>query len=183
MDEAKNLIDRTNRFYIDMSRKVLTEKEYEIIYQMLVNKKPVIELANDYNVSHQRIRQIYKDAYNKVKSITELFQEIDFYKQRRDKLRADYRNEYNELRTLDEATKAEVLKKKLIESAFPFSKRLWNMLFSLDIHTIGNLVAIPLQEYQNFRGFKTVCKKELIAFIEFENIEELFEGYRNWSKK
>ncbi|PZR27584.1 MAG: hypothetical protein DI535_10185 [Citrobacter freundii] len=183
MEEVKNLIDRTNIFYIDMSRKVLTEKEYEIVYQMLVNKKTIIELANDYNLTRERIRQIYRDAYNKVKSITELFQEIDYYKQRRDKLRADYRNEYSELRMLDEAAKAEVLKKKLIESAFPFSKRLWNMLAALDIHTIGDLATIPLQEYQNFRGFKIVCKKELKAFIEFEHIEELFEGYRNWSSK
>lgn len=79
--------------------------------------------------------------------------------------------------------KNDLLKKKLIDSAFPFSKRLWNMLVSLDIHTIGDLVAIPLQEYQNFRGFKSVCKKELIAFIEFQHIEELFEGYHNWRKK
>lgn len=41
---------------------------------------------------------IDKDAYNKVKSITELFQEIDYYKRHRDKLKADYRNEYSELR-------------------------------------------------------------------------------------
>ncbi|RDC55354.1 hypothetical protein DU508_17425 [Pedobacter chinensis] len=178
MDEAKNLIDRTNSFYIDMSKKVLTEKEYEIIYQMLVSKKPIIELANDYNLSSERIRQIYRDAYNKVKSITELFQEIDYYKQRRDKLKGECRNDFREIRMLDDAEKTEVLKKKLIDSAFPFSKRLWNMLVSLDIHIIGDLVSIPLQEYQNFRGFKRVCKSELIAFIEFENIEELFDGYQ-----
>ncbi|WP_028298573.1 sigma factor-like helix-turn-helix DNA-binding protein [Olivibacter sitiensis] len=183
MEEVKSLIDRTNKFYIDMSRKVLTEKEYEIVYQMLVNKKPIIELANDYNLTRERIRQIYRDAYNKVKSIAELFQEIDYYKQHRDKLRADCRNEYSELRMLNEAANAEVLEKKLIDSAFPFSKRLLNMLVSLDIHTIGDLVAMPLQEYQNFRGFKTVCKKELKAFIEFKHLEELFDSYRDWSKK
>jgi len=182
MDNKKNIIDRTNIFYLDMSRKVLTEKEYEIIYQMLVNKKPVIELANDYNVSHQRIGQIYKDAYNKVKSITELFQEIDYYKQYRDQLKAGYRNENKELRKVNSVEKTDVLKRNLIDSAFPFSTRLWNMLVSLDIHTIGDLVAIPLQEYQKFRGFKTVCKMELKTFIEFECIEELFDDYLNWSK-
>lgn len=113
MDEEKSIIDRTNNFYIDMSRKVLTEKEYEIIYQMLVSKKPIIELANEYNLSRERIRQIYKDAYNKVKSITELFQEIDYYKQYRDKLREDYRNEYKELRKLNDAEKKRPAEKEI----------------------------------------------------------------------
>ena len=183
MDEEKNIIDRTNRFFIEMSRKVLTEREYEILYQMLVNKKPMVMLANDYKLSRERIRQIFRDAYNKVKSITELFQEIDYYKELRDKLRADYRKEYRELRKWDDAEKNEVLKKKLIDSAFPFSKRLWNILVSLDIYSIGDLAAIPLEEYQRFRGFKRMCKRELIAFIKFENIEELFDGYHKWSKK
>ncbi len=182
MDEEKKIIDRTNIFYLDMSRKVLTEREYKVIYQMLVSKKTILELANEYYLSRERIRQIYIDAYNKVKSITELFQEIDHYKQLRDKLRSDYRNGNVELQLLNDAEKEALLKKKLIDSVFPFSRRLWNMLVSLDIHTIGDMVAVPLQEYQNFRGFKTACKKELKAFIEFENIEELINGYRHWSK-
>lgn len=183
MDEEKNIIERTNSFYIDMSRRILTEKEYDIIYKMLVNKRPIIELANEYNLSRERIRQIYWDTYSKVKSITELFQDIDFYKQRRDQLREECQNEYKYLRTLNDAEKEDLLKKKLINSAFPFSKRLLNLLVSLEIYSIEDLVGIPLKEYQNFRGFNTLCKKELKAFIDFENIEELFDGYYKWSKK
>jgi len=182
MDNEKNIIDRTNRFYLDMSKNVLTEREHEIMYQMLIDKKPIVELASHYNLSRERIRQIYKDAYDKIKSFTDLFKDIDYYKRLRNKLREDYRTEYRKLRKPDNEGKEQVLNKKLIDSAFPFSKRLWNMLMYLDINTIGDLTSIPLPDYEKFRGFKTVSKKELLSFIEFENIEDLFDDYTKWSK-
>jgi hypothetical protein len=74
------------------------------------------------------------------------------------------------------------LQMKLIESEFSFSKRMLNMITYLELVTLGDLTAIPLKNLKNFRGFKTQCKRELIAFIEFESIESLFEGYREWKK-
>ncbi|MNE75314.1 hypothetical protein D3C80_1714590 [compost metagenome] len=57
---------------------------------------------------------------------------------------------------------------------------MYSMFEVLDIHTIGQLCEIPLVDFHRFRGFKEQCKKELIAFIEFENIEHLFEGFSVW---
>ncbi len=36
------------------------------------------------------------------------------------------------------------LNKKLINSGFPFSKRLWNMLSVIDCHTLEDLTKVPL---------------------------------------
>ncbi len=34
----KDVITRTNRFYIEMSRKVLSEKEYDVLQKLLIEK-------------------------------------------------------------------------------------------------------------------------------------------------
>ena len=39
------------------------------------------------------------------------------------------------------------LNKKLINSGFPFSKRLWNILSSIDCHTLEDLTKVPLENY------------------------------------
>lgn len=53
----------------------------------------------------------------------------------------------------------------------------------LDVHTIGELAQIPLKNFVRYRGFREQCKKEIVAFIEFENIEHLFEGFSFWKTK
>ncbi|MCR5863537.1 hypothetical protein LRS05_16045 [Flavobacterium sp. J372] len=50
----------------------------------------------------------------------------------------------------------------------------------LEVNTIGELSVITLKEFNCLRGFKSQLKKELIAFIEFENIENLFDGFQEW---
>jgi len=65
---------------------------------------------------------------------------------------------------------------KLIESEFPFSKRMLNFFAMAEITTVAELAAIPLSKFSCFRGFKAACGKELIAFIEFEQIQELFNS-------
>lgn len=183
MPEINNIVDRTNRFYLEMSRRVLGEKEYDIIWQMLVEKRKIQDLSIEYNLSRERIRQIFAAAYQKVKSITEILTEIEHYKKQRDRLREDYYREYKQIqKNLDQQKDPQLLKKKLVESAFPFSRRLWSMLGLLDVYTYGDLAAIPLQDFQKYRGFKRACKKELVDFIEFEHLEDLFDGFQQWKR-
>lgn len=74
----------------------------------------------------------------------------------------------------------EILEKKLKDSAFNFSPKLLNMLKSLEVYTIADIVAIPLKDFEKYRGFKKMCKLELEAFIEFEGIEDLFDDFHKW---
>jgi len=182
MFSTTNVIDRTNRFYIDMSRKILTTKEYEIIWQMLIRKRPIKDLSAEYGLTYERIRQIYNDAYNKIKSITEVLLEIEDYKKQRDKIRSEYHTEYKQIQMSRGTANSVMLNKRLIDSSFPFSKRFYGMMEYLDIKTIEDLAAIPLSEFKSFRGFKKMCTKELAAFIEFEGVEDLFDGYYKWIK-
>ncbi|WP_163399453.1 hypothetical protein [Flavobacterium fluviatile] len=176
----KNVIDRTNKFYIEMSRKVLSDKEYDVLRKMLIDKMTPRQTAELYGVTPEYVRELYRKSYNKVKAVTELFSEIDQYIEKLQELKRRLNPSPADI--IDDKTKKD-RQKLLYSSAFPFSKRLQGVLETLKIKTVGELADIPLKDYQHFRGFKLKCKEELIAFIEFENIAYLFEGFSRWKKE
>ena len=57
-----------------------------------------------------------------------------------------------------------------------------SMFEFLEVSTIGQLCAIPLNTYTCFRGFKSRCRQELIEFIETENLASYFEGFQKWKE-
>lgn len=176
---ANPIIDRTNRFYIEMSRRVLSEKEYDILQKLLIEKMTLKEVGDKYGVTGESVRRLYERTFEKVKCVTELLADIDHYKHKLEQLRHDF--EYETGRIKKRRTKPETdLNKLLYDSHFPFSKRMFTIIESLGISTIGELADIPLKDFQCFRGFKGKCKNELVAFIEFESIEHLFKGFSVW---
>jgi len=66
------------------------------------------------------------------------------------------------------------LEMPLLESKFPFSKRMLNFFTTAEIYTVDQLVEIPISKLTCFRGFKGKCMSELIAFIEFEQLQDYF---------
>ena len=51
MEKAVKLIDRTNRFYIEISKKVLSEKEHDILQKLLIEKKTLTEVGDNYGIN------------------------------------------------------------------------------------------------------------------------------------
>lgn len=178
---TNTIIDRTNRFYIEMSRKVLSEKEYDVLHKLLIEKMTLQQVGDNYGITGESVRKLYERTYNKVKSVTDILADIDHYKKKLEHLKSDFHFESGQVGK--RKNKAETnLQKLLFDSHFPFSKRMYNMFESIDVRTIGDLAKIPLKDFSCFRGFKGKCKTELIAFIEFENIEHLFNGFSRWKK-
>lgn len=178
----QNVIDRTNSFYIEMSRKVLSEKEYDVLQKLLIEKMSLRELAQLYGVTNEYVGQIYQSTCTKVKAVTELFSEIDQYEKKLQKLKRELNPNPTPAQIRKE--KAEKERQKLLyNSSFAFSRRLQSVLEVLEIRTIGDLADIPLKDFTRIRGFKAKCKEELIAFIEFEKIEHLFSGFSRWKKE
>lgn len=162
-----------------MSRKVISEKEYDILQKLLIDKMTLKEVGEIYGITGESVRRQYERTFEKVKCITELLGDIDYYKQKLEQLKNDF--EYETGRIKRRRGKPETdLNKLLYDSHFPFSKRMFSIIEALGITTIGELAAIPLKDFQCFRGFKGKCKNELIAFIEFEHIEHLFKGFSVW---
>lgn len=164
-----------------MSRKVLSEREYDMLQELLIEKKTFKLVGEKYGLTGESIRRIYERIYEKVKSLTELLEDISYYEQKLEKLRNDF--QHDTARIKKRKSKPETNLNKLMNDChFSFSKRMLTVMEALEISTIGELAAIPLKDFQCFRGFKGKCKNELIAFIEFEQIEHLFKGFSIWKK-
>ena len=176
----QNVIDRTNNFYLEMSRKVLSKKEYDVLQKLLIEKMSLREVAENYGATSEYVNELYERSYNKVKAVTELLSEIDHYIAKLQELKRELNPTPAEIKK--EKTQKD-RQKLLLNSTFPFSKRLQGVLETLEIRTIGDLADIPLKDFQHFRGFKMKCKAEFIAFIEFENIAYLFKGFSRWKKE
>lgn len=177
-----NVIDRTNRFYIEMSKQVLSEKEYDLLQKLLIEKMPLTKAAEQYGVTSEYVEELYEKTCNKVKAATELMCEIDYYEKKLQKLKHELNPNPSPAQIRKE--KAEKERQELLyDSSFAFSRRLQSVLEVLEIRTIGDLADIPLKDFTRIRGFKAKCKEELIAFIEFEKIEHLFNGFSCWKKE
>jgi len=82
------------------------------------------------------------------------------------------------IRTMtDPASKLQML---LTDSQFLFSKRMLNFFRDAELKTVADLAQIPLCRLTCFRGFKEKRRHELLRYIEFEHIEELFDGFSAW---
>jgi len=172
----QKIIDMTNQFYLEMSKNILDEKEYDIISKLLIEKQSFQTVSAEYGVTKEAVRQTYKRIFFKIKSVSELVTKINDLKEKKNQLYQEYLSEYKKMTKENSGKENFNSERKLIDSHFPFSKRLWNMLVSLEIYTFNDLLENPLDMYPKFRGFKGNCIKDLIRFIEFENLENYFEG-------
>ena len=177
----QKVIDMTNRFYLEISKNLLSDREYEILEKILIKKSTLNKVCEEYGICAERIRQIYTEVFFKIKSVSEIFKDIDALKNMRNQLRNECISRRKKIPQRKQKIKIS-LNKKLINSGFPFSKRLWNMLSVIDCHTLEDLTKVPLENYLKVRGFKGKCMKEILQFIEFENIEDEFKGFHKFKK-
>lgn len=147
-----------------------------------MKKMTLQQVADSYGYTSEDIRLIYEKAYKKVKSATELLDEIDVYEQKLKQLQQYFDN--NTIEIKKEYKPIDIrLNKKLTESHYPFGKRLFSVFEMMDAYTIGDLAKISVKNFHCYRGFGNHSKKELVKFIEFENIEDLFKGFSAWKKR
>lgn len=182
LTSQQKIIDMSNQFYLEISKSVLSEKEYNIVQELLIDKCPIKVISKKYELGYVRIRQIYQNVLYKVKTVSGLLKEIDSLKEKRNQLRKEYITHYN-VATVEKVSTAALENKRIFDSSFPFSSRLWNMLKKLEVETFTDLFAIPIANYPKYRGFKGRCMKEFISFIEFENLEGEFEGFYEFKEK
>lgn len=167
----REIIKITNHFYLEMSKNVLTEKEYDIAQKILTRHYSFRTIAAEYGTSKGQVKYIYQKVFFKIKSVAGLVEEINFLKERKNKLYRQYETLMKEKQELD----AVLMDKKIIDSCFPFSKGLWSLFIMLEIHTFKNLFERHLSYYPSVRRFTGRYLAEFIRFIEFESIEEFFE--------
>ncbi|AZA47042.1 hypothetical protein EG346_01980 [Chryseobacterium carnipullorum] len=179
---GQKIIDMTNQFYLEMSKNILSEREYEILEKILIDKCPLEILSEKYNVGFASIRKIYENVFYKVKSVSGLIREIDLLKEKINPLSKEFISDFK-ASSENRPRKTELQNRNITASSFLFSSRLRNMLNKMDIVTFKDLTDIPLTDYPKYRGFKGKCMEEFVQFIEFENLEDEFEGFYEFKKK
>jgi hypothetical protein len=142
----------------------------------MIEKKVLQEVTDINGITGKYVRQIYERTYEKIKSVTELLAEIDDYNRKLQHLNHEFTCEVGPIKSKESKNDVDS-HKKLTASHYSFSTRVYSTFEVLDIHTIGQLAEIVMKDFHRFIGFKAKCKKELISFIEFENMEHLFEGF------
>jgi hypothetical protein len=178
----QKIIDMTNQFYLEMSKNILSKREYEIMEKILIDKCPLEILSEKYNVGYASIRKIYENIFYKVKSVSGLIREIDLLKEKIKPLSEEFMTDFNAT-SENGPSKTEFQNRNITESTFLFSSRLRNMLKKMDMITFKDLINIPITDYTKYRGFRGKCMEEFIKFIEFENLEDEFEGFYEFKEK
>ena len=168
-------IDITSRFYLEFSKNVLSKREYSILEKILIQNSTLNNVCEDYGITVERIQQINNQTFLKIQSVLELFKNIEIPKETKVSLQDELLPQKKQIRN-------KILDKKIIDSSFPFSRRLWNILNLIDCHTLQDLTAEALENYLKIKGFKGKCMKELLQYIEFENIEEEFDSFHRFKR-
>jgi len=179
---GQKIIDMTNQFYLEMSKNILSEREYEIMVKILIDKCPLEVLSEKYDVEYKSIRHIYESVLYKVKSVSELIREIDLLKEKIKPVSTEFRSDFKSA-SENKRGKPEFQNRNITESLFLFSSRLKNILNKMDVVTFKDLTDIPITDYPKYRGFKGKCLEEFVQFIEFENLEDEFEGFYRLKEK
>ena len=63
----QKVIDMTNRFYLEISKNLLSDREYEILEKLLIKKSTWNKVCEEYGICAERIRQIYTEVFFKKK--------------------------------------------------------------------------------------------------------------------
>ncbi|MEN2489073.1 hypothetical protein AAYQ05_14840 [Flavobacterium sp. B11] len=176
----QNAIDRTNRFYTEMSKKLLPEKEYDVLHKLLTENIPLQEAAAKYGITSEYVEALYEETLSKAKLVTELLSEINGYMEKLQDLKHELNPSTVQIKR--EKTKKD-REKRVSDSQYPLSRRLLAVFDAMEIETFGQMADFPLKDFLCIRGFRTKCKEELIALIEFEKMQYLFNGFSRWKKE
>lgn len=151
-----------------------------MLEKLLIEKMPVEKACVQYEVTAEDLDELYKCIFRKAKAMAELFSESE-----------QYSNKIQELKLKINPTPAQIRKEKtkkdrekhISDSQYQLSRRLLTVLEAMEMETFGQMADFPLTDFLRIRGFRTKCKQELIALIEFEKMQYLFKGFSRWKKE
>jgi hypothetical protein len=161
-------VNKAITLYLMHVKNTITVREYEIIYDVLVNKVSIDELSNKYDLTRTRVKQIFDKANRRLKNAYRI--SIDY-----EALKSEYETLNYEVKVLKEKrmilSKSKIFQdKKIIEDLpkysilkkgiwdFDISVRLLNALRNLDIETLEGVV---VRDRSYFAGCRNVGVKSL----------------------
>lgn len=164
-------VNKAIKLYLIHIKNTINEREYGIIYDILVNKVSIDELSNKYDLTRTRVKQIFDITNRRLKNSYRI--SVNY-----DKLKDEYENLKYEIKVLKEKrmilSKSKIfINTKIVESLPVYSvlkKQIWdidmsvrllNALRNLDIETLEGVVIRDRSYYEGCRNLGVKSLKEL----------------------
>ncbi len=173
------IVERGVCLYDELSSLEVSENEVDLMEELWSGQNYNPKTAKESNIGIKRIEEIQQKV---VRSVLKLFNEINRIKAERRMVRAKYL--LRRTRLFLNIKKNNILKNdQIFDSKFKFSTRFRKILISLNIVTYQDIIEVPIGDFTKYRGFQGKCLQELIDFIEFEKIEDKFDGFSAFKKR
>jgi len=177
---SKQIIVETGLYlYDELSSLEVSENEVDLLEELWLRQNCNQITAIESKVGIKRIEEIQQKV---VRSVLQLFNEINRIKAERRIIRGKYLLRRTKL-FLNVKKNYSLKNNQIFDSKFKFSTRFTKIIKSLNIFTYQDIIEVPLGDFTKYRGFQGKCLQELIDFIEFENIEDKFDGFSAFKKK
>ena len=165
--------------YDELSSLTVSENEVDLMEELWSWQNYNPKTAKESKIGIKSIEEIQQKV---VRSVLKLFTEINRIKAERRTVREKYLLRRTKL--FLNIKKNNILKNdQIFDSKFKFSTRFRKIIISLNIVTYQDIIEVPIGDFTKYRGFQGKCLRELIDFIEFENIEDKFDGFSAFKKR
>jgi hypothetical protein len=164
--------DITNvvELYLMHVKGTISNREYEIIHDTLINNISYEDMVEKYDLTRERIRQIYEKANRRVRHSYRISIDYEKLKSEYESLRFDVeilkhkrlvlsKSKVLEQENIKNYPNHEILNKKIYD--MDVSVRLLNALNKADITTLGDVVSMKREDFLKFRNFGVKSLKEL----------------------
>lgn len=180
MEESKT-VKRIKSFYLDISAEIFSDRENRYVIAKLNEKLSYPPKVTPYNKPLVKHIKMYVNLFLKAKKLLKTVTANPHEQSKRLNLRKRHWKQQRKPTKYQIGDKS--LNRQISDSRFPFSLRFRKVLKSLDFFTIKQLTDVTLTEYICYRGIGPKCIRELIDFIEFENIQSHFHGFQYFKKR
>ena len=189
LNYSSNLINDNAMFvfkiYFEIAKRTLSERESEILREIIILKEPLQKISEKYNISTTRIVEILKKSKRRLmhSSRLDIFSEIDGVTKMENELYALKNKEKELLREISflkgetknpisekVQPKNPILEKRLVEIEH-LSVRALNSLRAHDIETIEDLISFDKHQILSFRCLGKKTLKEVEGFLKEMNFE------------
>ncbi len=176
---SKQIIFETGLYLCDeLSSLEVSENEVDLIEELWLRQKCDHITKKESKVSIKRIEEIQQKV---ARSVLKLFNEINRIKGERRIIRERYLLRRTKLFINIKKNKS-LKNDQIFDSKFKFSTLFSKIIRSLNIVTYKDIIEVLIDDFTKYRGFQGKCLLELIDFIEFENIEDKFDGFSAFKK-
>lgn len=182
MLKENELIAMTNRFYLDISKNFISDKEYLVLHRILIEQCSFEQIGNEFDIDGLKLKDLFLRILVKVQTVSDLITQVHTNNSGNARMRKRRIVHFIEFAKQQMISQESDFDRKIKDSSFPFNRRLSLLLEKRNIKTFKELLAIPIHHFPLYAGFGFKTIQELIRFIEYEKLDDFYVDFERFSK-